>query len=147
MKNIIKTLAFGAVLLLSVSSCGKSLTGKQIEENLTAAGYTVEVMPDELIETTGAMLQAAFVLLGMEDVPEMELTYGVGGMKVDNSVQHLVIAYEFTTSDAANFLNDNYSKFAEVGGSVSSDDTYKYLVTGNCFVGYTDDTAKADAGL
>lgn len=146
MKNLIKTLSLSAVLFFSVTSCGGNLSGKQIGDNLKAAGYTCQTFEDEDdLSLLSLGLETSLVLLGIEDVPDFDITYAVMAAKLDSDgTAHGVEAYEFSASDQANFLLEHIEVLKEAS---TTGESFDYTVSGNCIIGRTDDSAKSATGL
>lgn len=140
MKNIIKTFSIGAVLFLSVTSCGSKISCKDVAENLKAAGYACAVVEDEIsLKGLSESFRNNLVNVGIKDVPEFKLTYAVMGSKVgENGYLHQAEAYEFINSNQANFFVNAWDEF---------ETRYEVIVSNNNIFCWTDESAKIAAGI
>ncbi len=151
MRRILKPIMLSAVFMLSLTSCGGKSAASMIEalkknefevEQITTENNQDELNALELLINAG-LLAAGSITDIKEGVDILSLTYAV---KVDDSGTHAAGIYELGSADEANLIYN----FVEENGNLEGDESQKFsnfVVTGSCYVGYSDDYTKGVLGL
>lgn len=151
MRKILKPIMLSAVFMLSLTSCGGKSAASMFEalkknefevEQITTENNQDELNALELLINAG-LLAAGSITDIKEGVDILSLTYAV---KVDDSGTHSAGIYELGSADEANLIY----KFVEENGNLEGDESQKFsnfVVTGSCYVGYSDDYTKGVLGL
>ena len=151
MRKIIKPIMMSAVFMLSLTSCGGKSAAEMVD-SLKSNEFEVQQLTtkdnqDEL-NALELLINAGLLASGLiEDVKEgVDILSLTSAVKVDDAGTHAAGIYELGSADEANLIY----KFVEDNGNLEGDETQQFtnfVVTGSCYVGYSDDYTKGILGL
>ena len=147
MKRIIKPVLMSAVFMLSLSSCGGKSASSMVDA-LKNDEFEVQSITSENDELEEVEALVNFYLLTIEKIDDIKNGIDVVSMhyavKIDDAGTHSAVINEFGNADQANLFMSVYD---ELEGDMSGETLGKYVVTGSCVVGYSDDYTKGVLGL
>lgn len=147
MKRIIKPVLMSAVFMLSLSSCGGKSASSMVDalKNNEFEVQSITNENNELVTIELALNAALAAAQKIDDykngVDLISIHYAV---KIDENGTHAAEINEFGNGDQANLAMSFYE---DLGGETSGEALVKYVVTGSCVVGYSDDYTKGVLGL